>query len=56
MRKDNTLTLKPEDYIVFQGGLKIENVGKHLITFDLPENYIIDPFETKLEVNLTNKI
>lgn len=35
-RHKNKLILQPNDYIVFTGGLKIENVGDMVITMKLP--------------------
>ena len=38
------LTMKPNDYIVFNGGLKIENISvDNVITVELPETYTVEP-------------
>lgn len=39
------LTLRPGDYIVYIGGLKIENIGDKIIEMDTPESYMMYPFE-----------
>lgn len=40
------LTLKPQDYIVFNGGLKIENISeKNCIELELPNKYTITPMK-----------
>lgn len=49
--KDEELTLKPEDYIVFAGGLKISNVGESLITFALPNKYTVSPLIVTESIN-----
>lgn len=42
------LTLKPGDYIVYNGGLKIENVGTDLITFEAMQSYRTSPYITEM--------
>jgi len=44
MKKKRELTLAPQDYIVFAGGLKIENVGESVISFIPPQKYTTKPF------------
>jgi hypothetical protein len=47
MTEREKLRLKPGDYIVFSGGLKIENISlDHSIEFELPEKYSTHPYET----------
>jgi hypothetical protein len=41
--KKNKLTLQPRDYIVLAYGLKIENVGNHILELDLPSMVRIYP-------------
>ena len=48
MRDFNKLTLRPKDYIVLSGGLKIENISLNdIIEFKLPTEYKLYP--VKLE-------
>ena len=39
----NKLVLQPKDYIVFVGGLKLENVGDMVIKMKLPPFFEIEP-------------
>ena len=44
--KKQEITLNPNDYIVFNGGLKIENISSdNCITLELPEEYTIKPLK-----------
>lgn len=42
----NILMLRPGDYIVYSGGLKIENTSKDLfMEIEVPARYMISPME-----------
>lgn len=44
--KKEKLSLAPNDYIVFSGGLKIENISPDmLIEVELPRNYKVSPMK-----------
>lgn len=44
VKEKNKLQLAPQDYIVFYGGLKIENVSKdNYIEVNFPKKYTITP-------------
>ncbi len=44
MKAKEILTLRPNDYIVYSGGLKIENTSKDLlIELEVPESYKVSP-------------
>lgn len=39
-----TIMLQPKDYILYNGGLKIENISEdNVITVELPNKYTIKP-------------
>lgn len=47
--KKETLILKPHDYIVFNGGLKIENISEDLVMeVELPNSYTVTPLRLEL--------
>ena len=53
--KGQKITLTPKDYIMFRGGLKIENISEeNAITFRLPSKYTIDLMKFELK-NIGNK-
>lgn len=51
--KQQILTLRPKDYIVFNGGLKIENTSEDLVMeVELPNRYTVSPLEVRGKLTL----
>jgi len=47
--KGERLILKPKDYIVFNGGLKIENTSEdNVIEVEMPSEYTVSKLQTRL--------